>query len=385
MFSTPSRNHPSIVLERLFSVILVLVVIVFSGFTDDVSSFSRMFTAQFWSELFSELAAGRFEVLLSGVGVLLLLVVMVLYALRVWSKTFFYIDDLNLVVERKTVFKKLSRLPVAGIANINIEQNILERILGTAKVKIDINSSVTANQTDFVFILKEVVARDFKQALLSAKQGVSGEELVLDSGEAESRETVISFSLLGAVRHKLLNLPAAQIISAVLIFLPGFINGYESEEAVAADAAAAQASEGNILAFIAFFAVIYLISFIYGVLNLANYRLERDSRNFYISCGMLKKSNFTFEHGKINAVLVKQSLLARIFGFYYIEIAVIGLGNEEKESPQLCLYTDKASAERVLAVCAPDFSCTGERIGCEKIMLMMYFAVSVLVCLPALV
>ncbi|NMP37678.1 MAG: PH domain-containing protein [Clostridiales bacterium] len=387
MFSTPSRNHPSIVIERLFSVIFILLIVAAQGMTESAESFLLIFSAEFWRDMFSQLASGRFEVLLSGAGVLLLLVIILFFAFRVWSKTFFYIDDLNLVVERKTIFKKLSRLPVAGIANINIEQNILERILGTAKVKIDINSSVTANQTDFIFVLRQVQAQDFKQALLSAKQGVSGEDIVLAQQHEQERETVISFSFIDAVRHKLLNLPAAQIISAALLLLPAFIEKFIPDEAVAEAQTALEAQpagEGSVLAFVAFLAFAYVASFVYGVLNISNYKLERDGRNFYISCGLLKKSNFTFEHNKINAVIVKQSLLARIFGYYYVEIAVIGLGNEQKESPQLCLYTDKASADRVLATCAPDFSCKGERIGCEKPMLVSYLVCVFLITLPAL-
>jgi putative membrane protein len=88
--------------------------------------------------------------------------------------------------------------------------------------------------------------------------------------------------------------------------------------------------------------------------------------NLYINCGLIRKTSYTFAHEKVNAVFIKQPVLARIFGLYSIEVAVVGLGNEKAETPQLCLLVNKAQMEQVIAQCAADFTCGGTTISSHK-------------------
>ncbi len=116
-----------------------------------------------------------------------------------------------------------------------------------------------------------------------------------------------------------------------------------------------------------------IFAVIYSCLNLMGYRVEMDSKNVYISCGVLKKTSYSFEHSKINGVFLKRPLLARIFGLCSIEVAVVGFGNENKEVPQLCLLVNNIKAQEILNRCARDFLCEGQEQKSHKSAYLMAF------------
>lgn len=337
MFDTPIRNHPTYILEKIGSYILLILLLLGNTLTAGTQNIADLVSLAYWKTVLSQLMSGNFSVLLSAAGVLIILLVVIIVSILRWQKTTFHIEDELLFSERRTLIRKLSKLPVASITTVNVEQNIFEKMVGTAKVKIDINSAVTANKTDFIFILKKDTALQFKDVLLSLRDANKEKRADLP------RTTLASFSIADAIRHKMLSIPFVQILTAVMVFLPMFVG----ETALALHDA---------LTALAVSAVMYAGSLLLGVLNLANFRLETDGKHIYISHGLLRTQNYAFEKSRVNAVFLKQSLLARIFGLCSAELAVVGLGNEKNESPRLCLLVKKEQAEQLIATLLPQYT-----------------------------
>ena len=81
-----------------------------------------------------------------------------------------YADDLDnerqAISESKAQYDLLDEQILSlnsEIANINIEQNIFERIISTCKVKIDTDSRSTADETDIEIVLKKDIANEMKE------------------------------------------------------------------------------------------------------------------------------------------------------------------------------------------------------------------------------
>lgn len=358
MFNSPTRNHISIIAERLGIVFFMLVIV---GINSSMNNLANMFRPQFWRDLAGTAdSLSGFIVALGGAGFLLLVALVLLISFLFWRKTFFYIEGQNFIYERRTLFKKFTKLPIANISTVNLQQSVFERLMGTSKVKIDLNSSHTANRTDFIFVLKKPIAEALRADLTVLKTQAGQPEALPDSKEAyRPRERIIAFSTGEVIRHKILSLPFLQALSTIfaVIVLPLF------------DGSGTLDMQNTLFVLtLGFIGWVFVL--IWGILNLQGYRVERDDKNVYISCGAIKKTSYTFEFAKINAVVVKQPVLARIFGLYSIEVAVVGLGNENKETPQLCLLVNRAQMERVLGVCAPDFTCKTAPIPSNKAALL---------------
>ena len=97
---------------------------------------------------------------------LIILVIDAIYNILVWRKTYISIDQGTIIIERNTINKKINTFGIKNIANINIEQNLFERIISTCKVKIDTDSLSTADQTDIEIVLKKNIADEFKRTIL---------------------------------------------------------------------------------------------------------------------------------------------------------------------------------------------------------------------------
>ena len=207
MFKEPIRNHPSVIFEKLAAFWgFIAVMLLSEGFSQLLESKSRIFSITYWWGFFYTLKSGDFSVLLSGAGLFLICVIVIVISFYVWRKTFFSIRDSVLVVDKKTLFKKVSKLPASNISTVNIERSLIERLIGTAKVKVDINSSTTAEQTDFTFVLKLPLAELFKEELIKAKAGEENTQTAvpLISAFEESRaDTIIKFGFSEVIRHQL--------------------------------------------------------------------------------------------------------------------------------------------------------------------------------------
>jgi putative membrane protein len=117
-------------------------------------------------------------------------------------------------------------------------------------------------------------------------------------------------------------------------------------------------------------AALALLSWLAGMvmqfMSAYGFRVEKDDKTFFITSGLLKKKQYMFDKDKVNAVIVRRPLLARLFGYYRAEVAVVGLGNDKHETPQMCLLVKKQELERILGECAPDFVCAAKPVKSHK-------------------
>jgi len=347
MFSKPTRNHISIIIEQIGAVGVVLITGAFSLVFDLVAELRRGVS---FSELLRYSAVGKIPAPINIIVALLLIVLVVWLVLR-WSKTFFYIDSGYLVVEKRTIMQRSSRLPLDSISTVNLERSLFERIVGTAKIKLDINSAATANKTDFVFVLPLAKAKTFEYELTHQKNH-QVEEI-----QPENRRLICSFSVGRVILDVLLGQPIVQI----LIFFALLALGIPVDKlALGADA----------LYKVLPAAVLAVLSWIAGIvmqfMSAYGFKAEKDDNSFFITSGLLKKKQYAFDKNKVNAVIVRRPFLARIFGYYRAEVAVVGLGNDKHETPQICLLVRKQELDRILGECAPDFMCSANPVNSHK-------------------
>ncbi len=351
MFSKPTRNHITIVLEQIGAVGVIVLTFAYTALYEAFTSGHNIFSEGFWRRLSSELVGYQNDTVLVLIGVAAVFVLLVpLWMVLRWYKTCFYIDGDYLVYEAKTLMKKSSRLPLASISTVNLERNIFERIVGTAKIKLDINSAATAGQTDFTFVLALEKAKAFEAELTRIKTEEAQQE-------GEGRETVFTFSNSQAVRHVLLSQPIVQYlgIGAVLLLVMLIDREYSGGQMFV-----------QLSSLIGLSALGWAARIAAQIMSAWNFRIERDEKSIFIFSGLLKKKSYSFETDKINALAVHRPLLARPLGLAYAEVAVIGLGNDKKETPQISLLVKEAELEKILAVCAADFACTGEKTAEHK-------------------
>lgn len=340
------RCHISILLEQMKGLLLALVLIAFNAAQSIANQDSQEL-----KEMSSTEEAVPWGIILAVIAGLFLLYVF--YCYLVWSKTWFYVKEGSLVCERNTLNRNVNTIGIKNISNINIEQNILERILGTCKVKLDTNSLSTANKNDISIVLKLKDGKTLKAYLLSVLNEGTENELLEEGQQEEDMVYDVVASTGDIIRHGFLMLsPFALLsflVSVVLIVK-------EIREAVLFTDFA-----GSILTiFVNLIAVCMILfsavgSMMKGFFSYYGLKAKRVGNKLYLSYGFFKKTEFEIPVDKINAVEVIQPFFCRIFHRYCVELINVGMtdGNADTKS-HLILACKKEELERQLQLLLPE-------------------------------
>lgn len=303
---------------------------------------------------------GFWGTLLAPVLTLIFVAIFLAEVIR-WRKTFILIDDGQLIIDKRfRIMKSKTTVRLSSIASVNLKQNILEQILNVYNVQLDINSSVTANKTDFNLVFKEEVALEFKRMITEKKRESELREGENDSGrpsavvqtetpaEDNRRIPIIYFSLSKVVRHCLLSLSITGILFSLLIFIGVITDLLLPEEGAA--------SGPSMIFKILFVLLPVLVQCVSPVLRYYGFAVSKQDQQVVVSYGLFTKQQFTLPLDKTSALIIRQTMFSRLAGLYYGEIINVGMGNEEKnESPVFCLMVTKRELDAIIQQIAPAY------------------------------
>ena len=319
------RNHPSIILETsLRTVIAILAVFVFNLI----------------SEIGEEGIQSGDIVFLVGVFVGVL-VFMLGYQTYLWAKTYITIEENTLIVERNTLNKKRNTIGLKTVSNVNLEQNLLEMILGTCKVKLDTNSLSTADQTDVNIVLKKAEAEKFRMLVLARAEG----QPVQMTGEDLSEDELLHGSISDLMLHGLFSIRIFNIIQIVGVLL--FCILFYQDEGMP-----------SLEVLIALFTFLGLTLWptVKEFIKYLNFRIERKKDKVYLSYGLFKKVAYSVPVDKINGIKLTQTLIARLAKRYMVEIVNVGMDDDENETNTFFLpYSKLETIQNQLQQLLPEF------------------------------
>lgn len=339
------RCHFSIILEKAGSFLFFWFILAWNWIDDII----RLFTSpSFNPKAFQQL----FPVCM---GLILLLVFILGYQFLVWRKTFIYLDGDTFVIECNTLNRKKNTFSISSIANINLEQNLFERLIGTSRLKLDTDSFSTANSTDVSIVLSTPKATALKESLLALMNNTSHKiapfkpsaQATPESSYASTRDvfshcffslssTTIFFSLLTVI-----GLPLAVHFGYLSFENPTSENNSEFYKSIFA---------------IAIFVITYIYSFVKRLLSFYHFCCYRQDNKIMIQYGFFHKQEFTIPLERINAVQILQPPLARLTGRIQAQLICIGIGDDNTEKPQLTLSMKKDLFFAHMQEILPEFS-----------------------------
>lgn len=356
METSKMRCHFSIILEKTGS-FLIFWFILALNWADDVIDI--LISGDFDSSAFR-------HVLPICLALVLLLFVIMGYQFMVWRKTFIYLEEETFVVERNTLNRKKSTFAVSSIANINLEQNLFERMIGTYRLKLDTDSLSTAMSTDVSIVLSSQKAHALKNELLSLmkkdkaalaaspqdhEEPDSCPEIdeLTDSNFSHASAREVLFHCFFSISTPLLVLTLAFIIGIPLLVSFGYVSFWDliAEEN--------SSFKGRFLA-IMILVITYGYSLIKQLLSFYHFGCLRRGNELIIRYGFFRKQDFTIPLERINAIRIVQPPLARLAGLMQAQLICVGIGDSDTEKPQLTLCMKKKDFYARLQELLPEFS-----------------------------
>ena len=338
------RNHISIVIENIGGSFIFIMTLLFGNLINNIKDIDI-------SNI--NYKAHLNEILISFLVLFIMCIIFIAYQVIIWYKTFIYIDNTSIVIEKNTMNKKKNVIGISNISNVNTEQNLFEMLIGTCKVKLDTNTLSTADKTDLKIILKKDKAEEFSNYILSLinKDAIRKEEF---TDIKQDRYDIVA-SNKDLIKNGLYSI---NLISIIILIVSFIITVYTSINNLINENIGKSILNiilNSIISFGVFLSAFW--SLLKGFIKYYNFSIKRKDDKLYLRYGLLKKVNYTIPVDKINGIKINQTLIARLKKRYIVEIINIGIGDEKGE-PQstILLYSTKEKIKKDLELILPEFS-----------------------------
>lgn len=328
------KYHPIIIIKPIFKY-LVFIFFVFIRELEDSFENGFSITSLVNGEIFRSLVGG-------GAIFLIIIAFSMINGAITYFKSHIELSREVIIYKKNTIFsKKHKETPLSQISNINFNRGILDRIFSTVEMQLDINSSETASESDYSILLKKSDAENFKQLFeLYSHEIFDHEDRSILSKDSEQYQFDQVYEYKGHEfwRHIFLSTSITAILMGCGLFILTLSDIFESFSIISI--------------------LLLLITFGYNAIkNIAKYygyTVKSNEKYIYWNYGLFANKEFTIAKKDIRSIEMNQSLLARLFKCYSIDVKVVGVGNNNDELMTIVLYNPKHKAIKILNELIPN-------------------------------
>lgn len=389
------RNHPSLMLEQLgvFGVIIITFLI---SSLDDLD------------EILGDIKNSDSTTMLI---IILVILAVILFRLAVntivWYKTWITVDETSITITKNTIFRSVNTIGLRNISNINIERNLLERILGTSTVKIDTESRSTADTTDVTILLRKDKAEALRERLLAGATAAKHTQTIAANGQlAGTAGAATSVPNDGQTSNTTSVQNSGQMSDAASVPNNGQVNStnavpnsrqvlsevaYNTKQVLthcvySASIISLLICLAALIAIIAFFlkmvvfgdhsigsliqmiptalgGIVVIGSFVYAALRSLigdffryySFRIKRMPDHLHMEFGLFKRTSYEIPIKRISSIIVQRPVFSRISKRCFVDIINIGMGDEKEENTRLLLSIPEKHLPELLHRLLPEF------------------------------
>jgi putative membrane protein len=246
----------------------------------------------------------------------------------------------QIVIQKGVIQRQNRSIPIERIQNIQIQQNLVARLVGIAKVTIETaGSSATEGSLEYVSLTD---AHEIRQMVRSFQHRTAEEtDVALDAdaeeSEAAQSETLFAMDLprvllSGAFRFSLLYI--ALVFSAVQFVDPEVIVQRVLRSQGRIDQVTETMAAHPGLTILGTVVVAGILGWISGIaIHLTRYyrfQLWLDGDKLRKRHGLFTVTEGTIPLGKVQALILRTNPLMRLFGWYELEVQTIGMNVDEQ-------------------------------------------------------
>lgn len=304
---------------------------------------STLFFLSIW--LVAEIEFFKDHIMLSILITVFSIILCILLAFLLWSTKYFCVNENEIIYSSGILFKNKVSLRFDKISNIKIERNLIDIIFGLAKLKLNSGSVVSTGseiKLSLDYSYAEVLKNYFDYVLKNPQQTKienfphPQRYSLIKKGNAECRDFslkekfILPFITTGSVIATL----SIIIGLGIILFFGEFIDTDINEESEFIFRRFNSAYLGwKIFAISVVVIVSYIFRIIYLLLKYYNFTLVRNGNQIHLKYGLINQRSYTINLSKINAVIIKQSILQRLLKYGELNLSFVGnfIGDTNKQ------------------------------------------------------
>ncbi|WP_054026791.1 PH domain-containing protein [Bacillus sp. FJAT-28004] len=347
-------------------------------------------------------------------GAAVLSVVLLVFSFFEWKRFGFWLEEDRIIIRKGLLFRDEKTIYYTRIHSVNVEQPLIQRILGVAQVKIETpGGNKKADGVLPALSIKE--ANDIQYML--RKQASSTAVPIDPVAEAIAVDKPADEQVVVKINNKPLTpqasnvvassnrlettLSSAQLLQAaatstnfglVAAFLAGLFSFADDIinqllpdhffETVVEDSTSLMPSYILIVIVVVIGIVVaWLLSIVLYVLKYSGFSIKRDGRQIAVSYGLLEKKSFVFDPKKVQAVIVNEGPLRQAIGYAEIQLQIVS--SDKKEQLMLHPFLKYSNIQKVLDDFVPQMKIPSrsELTGAPKRALIYYVRIELLLTL----
>ncbi len=310
----------------------------------------------------------KFVLIVGGVVIFFTLINMfVKYTL--YKSSCLEINEKSIIYKKKTIFsEKYKEASLDSISNIHVKRSLLDRLFSSVNLSLDIDSSETASKEDYNILMSEKSSEEFKALFDRYKMGsVHDDECFREELVCEKYDVVYRYSKKECLMHIALNtrvLLVVFLISSAILTISDIVEGFS-------------------IVSLLLFLFLFLIDSVKKAEKYYDYVVLSNDTHIRWEYGFINRDVFEVEKTKIRSVELKQTLVARVFKKYSVDINIVGVGNEKSDMKTIVLYSSEDKMKNIIEVILPNHPLVSNYIG-ESLIVLCYRLLQSLVFLMAL-
>lgn len=329
MFEKPFKHDKRMIPARFFASLTIFAALI-AGNLEDLK---RLATA---------LISGNFQQALGATaGILLLLLLAVAFngisAVLLWRRQEFFLHDDVFEVRDTKLIKRLMRIRLADISNVQLKEPLGCRLLGLAQVCINTNTRSTAASTDVTVYLDKKRAAALRQALQERPQTGAVKEDLPDAPPAEPVWEK-HYSTAELARHWIMSLSWSSVLLVGLALAWGLLFALITL-VIGEDLNWLPLNDIEGLAPLILLPILtggllfpFLRQSVRTWTRWWDFRVAKADNRLYLTHGLLTRRAFTVPPHRIHAISLEQNFIGRLLGYASVSIVNVGL-EDEKEGP----------------------------------------------------
>ncbi|MFB6199544.1 MAG: PH domain-containing protein [Candidatus Nanohaloarchaea archaeon] len=269
----------------------------------------------------SILSGSATATLMAFLGLLALTSLIVLYEYLYWQRYSFKIEEDSINITSGVFRRKDTDIPLKRVQNIDIKRNIIQRILGIAKLNLE-TAGGSKTEASLKY-LEEKQAEQLRQKIRNVKNRET-EKTVREEAEQKS-DFELSVKDLSVLSLVSVDLRAIAALGFILSILGGSIGQAELQLEAVAGAA-------FLVVFILLAAAsAWLYSSARTFEKYFNFTLTFKENALEYQRGLLNRSSGTIPRQKIQNLIIEENLLQRIFGYATLKVETAGYSQQQQQ------------------------------------------------------